>query len=211
MNSPGDGTATGTLKGHRVAGHLVDLDYPVSFFVARGCGRAVCGGGSWGRSSALGGWFWEVANAVGLCLFDDAGTESRVALREVDWLVWHGYAPGVRPGQRYGYRVHGPWDPLESETRNPHKLLVDPYARVVHGTVSWDDAAVFGYELGISELRPSTTDGAPCTMRSVVVDPVFDWGDDRPPRIAYPDSVIYEVHVRGLAGVIPTPGWPTQP
>ena len=92
----------------------------------------------------------------------------------MDGLVWHGYVPGVRPGQRYGYRVRGPWDPLESKTCNPHKLLVDPYAKAVHGTVSWDDDAVSGYELGISELRPSTMDGAPCTMRSVVVDPVFD-------------------------------------
>ena len=155
-------------------------------------------GATWDEQGTNFALFSEVADAVDLCLFDDTGTESRVALREVDGLIWHGYVPGVRLGQHYGYRVHGPWDPLEGKTCNPHKLLLDPYAKAVHGTVSWDDAAVFGYELGISELRPSTTDSAPRTMRSVVVDPVFDWGDDRPPRIAYPDSVIYEVHVRGL-------------
>src|SRR5262249_19050886 len=141
--------------------------------------------------------FSEVAEAVNLCLFDDDGTESRVALREVDGLVWHGYVPGVRPGQHYGYRVHGPWDPVEGQVCNQHKLLLDPDAKAVHGTVSWDEA-VFGYKPGFSALRPSTTDSAPHTMRSVVVDAAFDWGDDRPPQIAYPDSVIYEVHVRGL-------------
>ena len=78
-----------------------------------------------------------------LCLFDDDGTESRVALREVDGFVWHGYVPGVRPGQRYGYRVHGPWDPVEGKVCNPHKLLLDPYAKAVHGTVSYDDGRVW--------------------------------------------------------------------
>ena len=140
--------------------------------------------------------FSEVAVGVDLCLFDPAGNETQIALTEVDSFVWHGYVLGARPGQHYGYRVHGPWDPVEGKVCNPHKLLLDPYAKAVHGTVSWDES-VFGY-IFTSTLRPSATDSAPHTMRSVVVDPVFDWGADRPPQIAYPDSVIYEVHVRGL-------------
>ena len=131
-----------------------------------------------------------------LCLFDAAGNETRIALTEVDGFVWHGYVPGVRPGQHYGYRVHGPWDPVEGQVCNPHKLLLDPYAKAVHGTVSYDDA-VFGYRRGFSALRPSTTDSAPHTVRSVVVNPVFDW-EETGPRRSLPDSVIYEVHVRGL-------------
>jgi glycogen operon protein len=155
-------------------------------------------GATWEERGTNFALFSEVAAGVDLCLFDPAGNETRIALTEVDSFVWHGYVLGVRPGQHYGYRVHGPWDPVEGKVCNPHKLLLDPYAKAVHGTVSWDDTAVFGYKPGFSALRPSTMDSAPRTMRSVVVDPVFDWGDDRRPQIAYPDSVIYEVHVRGL-------------
>ena len=144
-------------------------------------------GATWEERGTNFALFSEVAEGVDLCLFDDDGTETRVALREVDGFVWHGYVPGVRPGQHYGYRVHGPWDPVEGKVCNPHKLLLDPYAKAVRGTVSWDDVAVFGYRLGFSALRPSTTDSAPHTMRSVVVDPVFDWGDDQHPQIAYPE------------------------
>jgi len=154
-------------------------------------------GATWEKRGTNFALFSEVAVGVDLCLFDPAGNETRIALTEVDSFVWHGYVLGVRPGQHYGYRVHGPWDPVEGKVCNPHKLLLDPYAKAVHGTVSWDES-VFGYELGFSALRPSTLDSAPHVMRSVVVDPVFDWGDDRRPQIAYPDSVIYEVHVRGL-------------
>jgi isoamylase len=148
----------------------------------------------WGTNFAL---FSEVATQVDLCMFDEAGEETRIALTEVDDFVWHGYVPGVPVGQHYGYRVHGPWEPVEGKMCNPYKLLLDPYAKAVHGTVSWD-VALFGYKLGFSALRPSMTDSAPHTMRSVVMNPAFDWGDDRHPQIAYPDSVIYEVHVRGL-------------
>ena len=141
--------------------------------------------------------FSEVAKGVDLCLFDPAGNETRIALTEVDSFVWHGKVPGVRPGQHYGYRVHGPWDPVEGKVCNPHKLLLDPYAKAVHGTISWDES-VFGYKLGFSALRPSTMDGAPRVMRSVVVDPVFDWGVAGARRSPTLNSVIYEVHVRGL-------------
>ena len=146
--------------------------------------------------------FSEVAEEVDLCLFDAAGNEARVALREVDSFIWHGYVLGVGPGQHYGYRVHGPWDPVKGQVCNPRKLLLDPYAKAVHGSVSWSDA-LFGYEMNFSALRPSMTDSAPYTVRSVVINPAFDWEGDRPPQTAYPDSVIYEAHVRGLTRLHP--------
>jgi isoamylase len=154
-------------------------------------------GATWDERGTNFALFSKVAEGVELCLFDAAGEETRIALTEVDDFVWHGYVPGVPVGQHYGYRVHGPWDPVEGRVCNPHKLLLDPYAKAVHGTVSYDDA-LFGYKLGFSALRPSTTDSAPHTMRSVVINPAFDWEEDRHPQIAYPDSVIYEAHVRGL-------------
>ena len=133
-----------------------------------------------------------------LCLFDDEG-ETRIDLTEVDGFVWHGYLPGTGPGTRYGYRVHGRWDPVEGFLCNPAKLLLDPYARAIDGTVKPDDA-VSGYAHGSrsSVYWPSESDSAPYTMRSVVVDPSFDWGAETPPRTTYHETVIYEAHVRGL-------------
>ena len=148
----------------------------------------------WGTNFAL---FSEIAERVELCLFDDDGTESRIDFHEVDGFVWHGYLPGITPGQRYGYRVHGPWDPIEGRLCNSAKLLLDPYAKAVEGAVS-ADVAMFGYERGFSRYRRSTTDSAPCTMRSVVVNPFFEWEAVTPPRIPYHETVIYEAHVRGL-------------
>jgi isoamylase len=140
--------------------------------------------------------FSEVAEQVELCLFDDEGTETRVALQEVDGFVWHGYLPGIQPGQRYGYRVHGPYDPVEGIRCNPAKLLLDPYAKAIEGHVDWDPA-VFSYRFGHPD-RCQTTDSAPHVPRSVVVNPFFDWNLDRPPRTPYHQTVIYEAHVRGL-------------
>ena len=159
-------------------------------------------GATWEERGTNFALFSEVAEAVDLCLFDLAGNETRIALTEVDSYVWHGFVPGVHQGQRYGYRVHGQWDPVEGRVCNPHKLLLDPYAKAVCGAVSYDDA-LFGYKCGFSAWRPSTTDSAPHTVRSVVINPAFDWENDRPPRIAYPDSVIYEVHVRSLTRTHP--------
>ena len=147
----------------------------------------------WGTNFAL---FSEVADRVELCLFD-AGGETRIEVTEVDALVWHVYVPGVGPGTRYGYRVHGPWDPVEGLLCNPAKLLLDPYAKAVQGAVQADDA-VLGYERRFSRYRPSVTDSAPYTMRSVVISPFFDWDVDRPPQHPYHETVIYEAHVRGL-------------
>ena len=147
----------------------------------------------WGTNFAL---FSEVAERVELCLFG-AGGETRIEVTEVDGFVWHAYVPDVGPGTLYGYRVHGPWDPVEGLLCNPAKLLLDPYAKAVQGAVQPNDA-VFGYDSAFSRYRPSVTDNAPCTMRSVVINPFFDWDGDRPPQHAYHETVIYEAHVRGL-------------
>jgi isoamylase len=140
--------------------------------------------------------FSEVADRVELCLFTQRGKETRIPLTEVDGFVWHGYLAGIEPGQRYGYRVTGGYDPSRGLRCNPAKLLVDPYSKAVDGPVAWDEA-VFGYPFAEPESR-SDTDSAPYVPKSVVVNPFFDWGTDRAPRIPYHESVIYEAHVRGL-------------
>ncbi|WP_243878195.1 glycogen debranching protein GlgX [Streptomyces sp. SUK 48] len=142
--------------------------------------------------------FSEVAERVDLILVDDDGRETSVRLHEVDGFVWHAYLPGVAPGQRYGYRVHGPWQPSLGHRCNPRKLLLDPYARAVDGQI--DNHASL-YER--SPEGPAPADSAGHSMLGVVTDPYFDWGDDRPPRTAYADSVIYEAHVRGLTRTHP--------
>jgi isoamylase len=145
--------------------------------------------------------FSEVAELVELCLFADDGAETRVALREVDGFIWHGYLPGVGPGQRYGYRVHGPYDPAAGHRCNPAKLLLDPYAKAIEGRVRWDPA-VYGYPFGHPDER-GDANSAPHMPRSVVVNPYFDWRLDRPPRTPYHETVIYEAHVRGLTRLHP--------
>jgi glycogen operon protein len=145
--------------------------------------------------------FSEVAERVDLCLFDDDGVETCVELREVDAFVWHGYLPNVSPGQRYGFRVHGPYDPARGHRCNPAKLLLDPYAKAVDGDLDWDEA-LFPYAFGNPDER-NDADSAPHMMKSVVVSPYFDWDNDRPPRTPYADSVIYETHVRGLTKLHP--------
>ncbi|EWC59732.1 Glycogen debranching enzyme [Actinokineospora spheciospongiae] len=140
--------------------------------------------------------FSEVATRVDLCLFDHDGTEHRVRLPEVDGFVWHAYLPGVLPGQKYGYRVTGPHNPEQGLRCNPNKLLIDPYAKAVDGEVDWDQS-VFGYQFGEPEQR-NDEDSAKHTAKSVVINPFFDWANDRPPKTPYNESVIYEAHVRGL-------------
>jgi isoamylase len=141
--------------------------------------------------------FSEVAERVELCLFDEDGREVRRTLPEVTAFVWHGYAPDVGPGQRYGYRVHGPYDPAQGLRCNPAKLLLDPYAKAVTGELAWDEA-VFGYRFDDPEGPPNDRDSAPCVPRCVVTSPYFDWGDDRHPRRPWHETVIYEAHVKGL-------------
>ena len=143
----------------------------------------------------------EVAELVELCLFDSAGQEQRVPLREVDGFIWHGYLHGISPGQRYGYRMHGPYEPAAGHRCNPAKLLLDPYAKAIEGSIRWDQA-VFGYQFR-RPSRPDTRDSAPFVPRSVVASPYFDWADDRSPRTPYHQSVIYEAHVAGLTKLHP--------
>jgi glycogen operon protein len=140
--------------------------------------------------------FSEVAERVELWLFDADGATARVALPERTAHCWHGYLPGVEPGQRYGFRVFGPWAPPLGQRCNPSKLLLDPYAKAIEGDVRWDPA-VFPYRFGAPE-GPSASDSAPFVPKSVVVNPYFDWGNDRPPRTPAHETVIYEAHVRGL-------------
>ena len=140
--------------------------------------------------------FSEVAEYVELCLFDEDGTETRVRLPEVDGFVHHGYLLGVGPGQKYGYRVHGPYDPARGLRCNPNKLLIDPYAKAISNGLSWDEA-LYGYKFGSPDER-NDADSAPHVPKSVVVNPFFDWTNDRLPRTPYNESVIYETHVRGL-------------
>ncbi|MCC2308521.1 glycogen debranching protein GlgX [Cellulomonas chengniuliangii] len=145
--------------------------------------------------------FSEVAERVELCLLDADGSETRVDLPEVDAFVWHGYVPALQPGQRYGFRVHGPYEPSEGHRCNPAKLLLDPYAKAIDGQVD-GDPSLFSYRFG-AEGERNDDDSAGHTMTSVVVNPFFDWGHDRPPRHEYHDSVIYEAHVRGLTQLHP--------
>jgi isoamylase len=140
--------------------------------------------------------FSEVAERVELCLFEPGGAETRIDLPEVNAFVWHGYVPRVQPGQRYGFRVHGPYDPRAGHRCNPNKLLLDPYTKAVDGQIDWDES-LFGYRFRYPDDR-NDADSAPHMMKSVVINPYFDWQDDRRPRIPYHETVIYEAHVKGL-------------
>ena len=148
--------------------------------------------------------FSEVAERVELCLFDDDGRETRVDLPEREALVWHGYIPRIVPGQRYGYRVHGPYKPSAGLRCNPSKLLLDPYAKAIDGRIEWNEA-LFSYRFG----DPSSFNGedsAPYAMKSVVINPFFDWANDTPLRVPFHQTVIYEAHVKGMT--IGHPGIP---
>jgi isoamylase len=137
--------------------------------------------------------FSSVADGVDVCVFDEGGRETRHPLELGDGGVWHGHVPGAGHGTRYGFRVHGPWDPGAGLRCNPAKLLLDPYARAVRGGVEWHPAVNGG----------DPADSAPYVPRSVVSAEPFEWGDDRPPRTALADSVIYEAHVKGLTYLHP--------
>jgi isoamylase len=140
--------------------------------------------------------------AVDLCLLDDDGSERRVRLTERTHDVWHGHVEGVRPGQRYGFRVHGPWDPAHGHRFNPAKLLADPYARALFGSLL-PDPAVLGPPLGSDDSEPDAHDSAAFVPHSVVVDPAYDWSDDRRPDIPWADTVVYELHVKGFTAAHP--------
>jgi len=140
--------------------------------------------------------FSEVAELVELCLFDEAGTEARLRLEEVDGFVHHGYLSGIGPGQRYGYRVHGPYEPEQGLRCNPNKLLIDPYAKAFSHGVDWDES-LFAYSFDDPD-EVNDLDSAGHVPYSLVVSPFFDWSNDRLPRTPYNETVIYEAHVKGL-------------
>ncbi len=140
--------------------------------------------------------FSEVAEKVEVCLFDAQGSETRVALPEVDGFVWHGFLPSVESGQRYGYRVHGPFDLSRGIRCNPNKLLLDPYSKAIDGQFTWNQS-MFGYNFGEPDSR-NDDDSAASMPKSVVINPFFSWGTDRPPGREYADTIIYETHVKGL-------------
>ena len=145
--------------------------------------------------------FSEVAERVELCLFDEAGVETRVPLPERDAFVWHGYLPNIGPGQRYGFRVHGPYDPANGHRCNGSKLLLDPYAKAIDGDIDWAQAC-FSYTWGDQDSF-NDEDSAPHMSKSVVISPFFDWDNDRHPNTPYNQTVIYEAHVKGLTQTHP--------
>ncbi|GAA2587367.1 glycogen debranching protein GlgX [Actinomadura fulvescens] len=158
-------------------------------------------GATWDGSGTNFALFSEVAHKVELCLFDDEGREERHELPEVDGHLWHGYIPGIGPGRRYGYRVHGPYEPRDGHRCNPAKLLLDPYGKAVEGGVRWHES-LFSYHFGDPDTL-NDTDSAPYMPKNVVINPFFDWADDRPPRTPYHETVIYEAHVTALTKLHP--------
>src|ERR1700720_2365354 len=158
-------------------------------------------GATWDGEGVNFSVFSANAEKVELCIFDPSGRHEvqRIALRERTDEIWHSYLPEARPGLLYGYRVHGPYDPQKGHRFNPNKLLIEPYAKHLQGNMVWSDAH-FGYRVGHSkaDLSFDKRDSAPGTPKSRVIDPAFTWGDDRPPRVPWHDTVIYEAHVRGM-------------
>ncbi len=145
--------------------------------------------------------FSDMADSVELCLIGGRGKETRIPMLERNALVWHTYLPRVGPGQRYGYRVHGPYDPARGQRCDPSKLLLDPYAKAIDGAIDWAPA-LYSYDMN-DPTRRNTDDSAEHTMTSVVINPYFDWQDDHLPRRPYHETVIYEAHVRGLTETHP--------
>ena len=163
-------------------------------------------GASWDGEGVNFALFSEHAKKVELCLFDPRGRRevARIVLPEQTDHVWHGYLPQARPGQLYGYRVHGPYQPENGHRFNPNKLLLDPYARSVQNRLRWHDSN-FGYKIGAKheDLSFDWRDNAVLMPKSQVIDDRFDWGDDKPPAIAWSDSILYELHVKGFTTLNP--------
>jgi glycogen operon protein len=164
-------------------------------------GRPFPLGPTWDGAGTNFSLFSEHAERVELCLFDDDGHETRVAVRERTAHNWHCYLPGVGPGQRYGYRVHGRYEPEEGDRFNPAKLLIDPYAKAIDGPVRWEAANVLPYApdgTDTADLEPDDEDSADAVPRGVIVDPSFEWDGDRRPETPWSETVIYETHVKGF-------------
>lgn len=170
-------------------------------------GRPYPLGATWDGTGVNFALFSENATKVELCLFDTADQQresQRIELREQTDHVWHAYLPELTPGQIYGYRVSGPYEPAKGHRFNPHKIVLDPYARAIARDVQWSDA-VFGYQVGSPEgdLSFDERDSAPFAPLATVVDPAFTWGDDRPPRTSWHQTLIYELHVKGFSQLNP--------
>jgi glycogen operon protein len=164
-------------------------------------------GPEWDGSGTNFALFTENAERVELCLFDAEDRETRVELIEREAFNWHCYIPGIGPGQRYGYRVYGDYDPATGHRFNPHKLLIDPYAKAIEGPVDWGAANVLPYVPSGDEdadLFIDNEDDAVAIPKCVVIDPSFDWEDDRPPNLRWNEMVIYEVHTKGYTKLHPS-------
>ncbi|MFT8358378.1 glycogen debranching protein GlgX [Bifidobacterium aquikefiri] len=146
--------------------------------------------------------FSQLAEKIELCLFDDDDNETRIEMSEQNSFVWHNYGPGIQPGQRYGNRVYGPYEPEHGLRCNPHKLLLDPYAKAIEGNSDGDESLYsFWFDDKGGHTGMNTLDSAPHMMKSAVINPYFDWGSDQHPFIPYHDSVIYEAHLRGMTNL----------
>ncbi|MDZ7723647.1 MAG: glycogen debranching protein GlgX [candidate division KSB1 bacterium] len=158
-------------------------------------------GSTWDGKGVNFALFSEHAEAVELCFFDDSGVREtrRIKLTERTNMIWHVYVPGIKPGQRYGYRVSGPWDPAQGHRFNSNKVLIDPYTKAIDGNLNWDKS-LYGYEMGDKEadLKANTADNTQYIPKSVVVDSSFDWEDDQSPAIPFHQTIIYETHVKGM-------------
>ncbi|MBB6611829.1 glycogen debranching protein GlgX [Pontibacter sp. Tf4] len=164
-------------------------------------------GATWDGEGVNFALFAENATGVELCLFNDVTSEEesmKITMVERTHQIWHTYLPGIEPGQLYGYRVHGPYDPAKGHRFNSNKLLLDPYAKAISGAVEWHDS-LFGYKVGdqAEDLSFSESDSAPFLPKSVVIDPNFDWQGDKAPKIPYHKTIIYEAHVKGLTYLHP--------
>jgi isoamylase len=164
-------------------------------------------GASWDGKGVNFALYADNATGIELCLFNNKNDEKetdKIKLTERTHQIWHCYLPDVGPGQLYGYRAYGPYEPENGHRYNPNKLLIDPYAKAISGVIDWHDS-LFGYELGHEDedLSYSSTDSAPFVPKSVVVDPHFAWEEDQPPRTPYHKSIIYETHVKGFTQLHP--------
>ena len=164
-------------------------------------GRPFPLGATWDGEGTNFSLFSENGQRVELCLYDERDRERRIELTERTAYNWHCYLPGVGPGQRYGYRVHGPYEPTSGHRFNAAKLLIDPYAKVIEGPIRWEAANVLPYvpdDTSEADLEPDDEDDLEAIPKCLVVDQAFDWEDDRPPRTHWSETVIYEAHVRGF-------------
>lgn len=164
-------------------------------------------GSTWDGEGVNFAIFSENATKVELCLFENAEAKAenvKIEIEEVSHNIWHVYVQGIKPGQLYGYRFHGPYEPEKGHRFNPNKLVIDPYAKALSGTIDWDDS-LFAYEIGNEQedLSFSEKDSAPHLPKSIVIDPAFDWENVTAPKIPYHDTIIYEAHVKGLTKLHP--------